>query len=83
MAVFTGTFSSIVMLTALLTYSNECYSSLPEKTADGLPIDYSLGPGFSCLLFPQIFKILEVIINLSTPVPQASKPGSNEIVDNI
>lgn len=74
MAIFSGTVSSIVMISALSIYSDQCYSKLPDKTADGLSIDYSYGPGFICLLFPQVFKLIEVVFNIATPVPKQMKP---------
>lgn len=73
-AIFTGTLSSIIMLSALSTFSDQCYDSLPNHTREGLPIDYSYGPGFVCLLFPQVFKLIEVVFNLVTPVPQKLRP---------
>jgi hypothetical protein len=81
MAIFTGLLSSIVMLSALVTYSDQCFSELPDKTKDGLSVEYSYGPGFICLLFPQVFKLVEVVFNFATPVPQQLKPileGLNE-----
>lgn len=74
MAIFTGLLSSVVMLSALATYSDHCYVKLPNHTQDGQSVDYSYGPGFLCLLFPQVFKLIEVVFNIATPVPQKLKP---------
>lgn len=74
MAIFTGTLSSTVMLSALSTYSEKCYDNLPDNTHNGSPVDYRYGPGFICLLFPQVFKIIEVVFNIITPVPQKLSP---------
>ena len=73
-AIFSGLLSSIVMLSALASYSDQCYSKLPNHTEDGVAIDYTYGPGFMCLLFPQVFKLIEVMFNFATPVPQQLKP---------
>ena len=74
MAILTGTISSIVMLSSLATYSEQCYSELPDHTQAGLSLDYEYGPGFICLVFPQVFKLIEVVFNLLTPVPQKLRP---------
>jgi hypothetical protein len=73
-SIFTGLLSSIVMMSALASYSDQCYSEFPGHTRTGLSIDYSYGPGFVCLLFPQVFKLIEVVFNFATPVPQQLKP---------
>lgn len=81
MAIFSGLLSSIVMISALASYSDLCFSDLPEHTREGASIEYSYGPGFICLLFPQVFKLIEVVFNFATPVPQQMKPlleGLNE-----
>lgn len=57
-----------------LCCSDYCYSELPDHNRAGLSIDYSYGPGFICLLFPQVFKLIEVVFNIATPVPQQLRP---------
>jgi hypothetical protein len=57
-------------------YTSDCYDNLPNETTDGRGIDYSLGPGFICLLIPQIFKPIEVIVNILTPVVKDNDESS-------
>lgn len=70
--ILSGTISTLSILISLSVYTNDCYDNLPDETADGRSIDYNLGPGFICLLIPQIFKPIEVLVNILTPVVKDS-----------
>jgi hypothetical protein len=67
-AIFSGIFSSIVMMFSLSTFNEGCFYNLPETSASGSDVTYSLGPGFIFVLIPQLFKLTEALINLCTPV---------------
>lgn len=73
MTILSGTISTLTILISLSTYQAECYSNFPDKSDTGVTIDYSLGPGFICLLIPQIFKPFEVLVNILTPVGRKSE----------
>ena len=68
MTILSGTLSTLTILISLSTYQTGCYSNFPNETDTGENISYSLGPGFICLLIPQLFKPIEVLINILTPV---------------
>lgn len=67
MAIFTGILGTITNLTALSSYSAECYTNLPEEYF-GLQMTYHLGPAFNCMLVATILKPIDVLIHLLTPV---------------
>ena len=77
MTILSGTISTLTILISLATYQTECYVNFPSKTGTGETITYSLGPGFICLLIPQLFKPIEVIINILTPV--SKKTNNSEM----
>mmetsp|Transcript_3339 Transcript_3339/g.3306 ORF Transcript_3339/g.3306 Transcript_3339/m.3306 type:complete len:245 (+) Transcript_3339:42-776(+) len=82
--ILTGLFSTFTMLAALSEYSNLCYKNLPTEGPNGEEIVYKLGPGFVCLLIPQIIKPFEVLINILTPVPLSTPDkAASEIVPNV
>lgn len=82
MTILSGLISTLTILISLSTYQAECYSNFPSETDNGATITYTLGPGFVCLLIPQLFKPIEVIINLLTPVPKKkSDNGLHEHFD--
>jgi hypothetical protein len=73
MTILSGTISTLTILISLSTYQSGCYSNFPSETDEGVSISYSLGPGFICLLIPQLFKPIEVLINILTPVGKRSE----------
>jgi hypothetical protein len=73
MTILSGLISTLTILISLATYQSECYVNFPEESDNGATITYSLGPGFICLLIPQLFKPLEVVINILTPVGSKSE----------
>jgi hypothetical protein len=70
MALFTGILGTITTLSSISLFLDGCFRHLPEYDAQGKTIIYTLGPGFICLLIPQVLKPLDVLVNLLTPVEQ-------------
>jgi hypothetical protein len=66
--ILSGTISTLTMLVALSEYQSLCFSNLPTEDPIGKKLNYTLGPGFICLLIPQIIKPIEILINILTPV---------------
>jgi hypothetical protein len=75
MTILSGLISTFTILISLSTYQTECYVNFPDESDNGATISYSLGPGFICLLIPQLFKPLEVMINILTPVGRRADNG--------
>jgi hypothetical protein len=81
MTILSGTISTLTILISLSTYQTGCYTNFPDETDSGLSISYSLGPGFICLLIPQLFKPIEVLINILTPVGKKASHDDRDVAD--
>lgn len=68
MAILTGIVGTITTLSSISLFLDGCFRYLPEETTDGHEINYTLGPGFICILIPQILKPIDVLVHLFTPV---------------
>jgi hypothetical protein len=77
MTCLSGTISTITILVALASYTRSCYDNFPEESYTGSTVEYSLGPGFICLLIPQLFKPIEVLLNILTPVVREEEEGTS------
>mmetsp|Transcript_3947 Transcript_3947/g.6178 ORF Transcript_3947/g.6178 Transcript_3947/m.6178 type:complete len:266 (+) Transcript_3947:90-887(+) len=77
MAILTGIVSTLTTLSSLSLFLDGCFRHLPDSTTAGNTVSYSLGPGFICLLIPQIIKPLDVIVNIMTPVACVDKDGDD------
>lgn len=67
MGILTGVLGFTTTLASLSAYAGGCYRNLPS-TYNGKNIDYSLGPGFICLLIATVLKIFDVVVNVCLPV---------------
>ena len=77
--ILSGTVSTLTILISLSLYQRKCLEELPDETDEGASIDYTLGPGFICLLIPQILKPIEVLVNVLTPVVKDIKDLSAKL----
>jgi hypothetical protein len=67
MGILTGVLGFFSTMAALSTYAGGCYRNLPTEY-NGITIDYSLGPGFICLLVATALKVIDVVANVFLPV---------------
>lgn len=81
--IMSGTISTLSILVSLSLYQQDCYQNLPNELENGSNIDYKLGPGFICLLIPQILKPIEVLVNVLTPVVKDSDDDPNGLKEKL
>eukprot|EP00603_Paraphysomonas_imperforata_P003605 CAMPEP_0114432854 /NCGR_PEP_ID=MMETSP0103-20121206/11380_1 /TAXON_ID=37642 ORGANISM="Paraphysomonas imperforata, Strain PA2" /NCGR_SAMPLE_ID=MMETSP0103 /ASSEMBLY_ACC=CAM_ASM_000201 /LENGTH=252 /DNA_ID=CAMNT_0001602563 /DNA_START=45 /DNA_END=803 /DNA_ORIENTATION=- len=55
-------------LFSLSSFVNDCSRELPDRTGAGETIDWSMGPGFACLLLATIIKPIDFFAHLIVPV---------------
>jgi hypothetical protein len=67
MGVVTGVLSLMSTIAALSAYAGGCYKNLPSNF-NGKEIDYNYGPGFLCLFFATVLKVVDIVANLFLPV---------------
>jgi len=77
MGILTGVLGFVSTLAALSTYAGGCYHNLPTEY-NGVRINYSLGPGFLCLLVATVLKIIDVVANVFLPVVPYTEPALKE-----
>merc|ERR1711907_893322 len=69
----------ISTMAALLGFRKACYMDLPEEFDNTMKIEWSLGPGFRCLMAATIIKIIDLVCHCVLPTPEERwrSPGAD------